>query len=451
MNALARKAGEAIGGVEVTSMSDLMNTSIRVRENAEAGKNAVAASAVITTIAVFGPYTALPGIRTEQLVVYGLFVVLIPLYLPRIRFSIHDGVILVALGSTMAVASIIALFPLIPTVYFPGSVWAGLDNFAMPIAIMFLVKVWLTSALPADRILRCVIGTVMLVMVLNAILTLGQVTGNLTPLLAHFWAQTVDESVALRSAQMGRLTGIFNQPSEAGVLYGLAMFAAVYLLRARLVWLVATLALLAIGGLLTVSKIFILVALPLVLLQLMTTTGGKRKTLISLLALCFGIYAIIQIGLLDDWQGQGYLARLADPNADMLKFYSGGRFGEAGSLGPVVSEVWRTSPLLGVGLSGLQAAYDNAWVEWYVLAGITGVVCYTAVLAVLIHAWLASRRYVGAAEAAFSGVVVALVVVSSLGLPVLTANRTAAAVWIVLCLTVLAVCTRHDSSRAESP
>jgi O-antigen ligase len=442
----------AIGGVEVTSMSNLMNTSIGVREDAEAGKNAVAASVVITTIAIFGPYTPLPGIRTEQLVVYGLFVVLIPLYLPRIRFSVHDAVILAAMGSTMAVASIIALFPLaMPTVYFPGSVWAGLDSFAMPIAIMFLVKVWLTSALPADRILRYVIGTVMLVMVLNAILTLGQVTGNLTPLLAHFWAQTADASVALRSAQMGRLTGIFNQPSEAGVLYGLAMFAAVYLLRARLVWLVATLALLAIGGLLTVSKLFILIALPLVLLQLMTTAGGKRKTLISLLAPCFGIYAIIQIGLLDDWQGQGYLSRLADPTADMLTFYSGGRFGEAGSLGPVVSEVWRTSPLLGVGLSGLQAAYDNAWVEWYVLAGITGVVCYTAVLAVLIHAWLASRRRVGTAEAAFSGVVVALVVVSSLGLPVLTANRTAATVWIVLCLTVLAVRTRHDSSRAGSP
>lgn len=55
--------------------------------------------------------------------------------------------------------------------------------------------------------------------------------GDYDQLMSAWWTGDGGVSTAERAATMGRYSGIFNQPAEAGVAYSLGLIAAVYALR----------------------------------------------------------------------------------------------------------------------------------------------------------------------------------------------------------------------------
>lgn len=242
------------------------------------------------------------------------------------------------------------------------------------------------------------------------------------------------------AATNGRFSGVVNQPAEAGVLYGVAGLLAVYVWRNRQVLLAAVLIVLAIGGTLTVSKVFLLGGLPLILAYWFIMLPSGRHMRLKALALLAAIGVLLYFTL-RDWSGFTFLARLFLPPknsgtglSSVIDLYSAGRFTEGSGLQQLINQVLTVSPVSGVGASGWQTAYDNGWVEALVTAGLLGVVAYTITLfLVFLTAWRIQEkglRLFGISFAIF-------LIGASLGIPALTTNRVSTIVWMIISLMAL--------------
>jgi hypothetical protein len=252
---------------------------------------------------------------------------------------------------------------------------------------------------------------------------------------------------------MGRFSGIFNQPAEAGVMYAIGLILAVNFFRHRPMWLLATGAVLTIGGLLTASKIFLLVGLPIALWQVWRASTWRGRAWAGLV-IC-AVVAFVQhqtsqdgdrsrIGgeLLGVWLAPG------DSGDSLVSLYSAGRFGENSTLADAAMIVLGESPWFGFGAKGIAIAYDSSWVEALVMAGLFGVAIHALILATLAWCWLRSRRSVAPTTARLGGGLLLIVAIGSLGLPTLTANRVATVVWLLICLLLIRPAATNDPAAA---
>lgn len=392
---------------------------------------------VTLAIATFGPYVA-GSIRTEQIVVYGLLVLTLPFALPGLQT--RGGLRLLVPWTLYVLVASLSLLPgPAPIAPYPaGSLLAGFDNVLLPIAVMLLV--W--SLVPAERALdalRTFAAAIALCAGGNAVLAIVGIVVDLSPVLRPFWTGD-GTSVADLAAELGRLGGVFNQPVEAGVVYGVGGLCAVYVWRERPVLLAALLTLITVGGLLSVSKAFILGAMPFMLAYWLWSQRGQRRV-ITVLAAALALLGVLQSGLVERWVGLDYLTRLLDPSGGIVDFYSAGRFAERSTFSTVVDAALAHSPLVGVGPAGWMVAYDGAVAEALVVAGVLGLLAYGATLAAMLTLVRA-----GAEEGRFALLLGIVVVGGCLGFSPLTANRVATVVWVLLSLLVLVRAHRAAST-----
>lgn len=382
------------------------------------------------TAAAFGPYLV-GSIRTEQMVVYGAAVSLLPLTFNRIRP--YFPVIIPWLGLVLVAA--MGMVP--PTAHGPhnaGNPTSTIDNLALPIVVMLLI--WATVPKPmAQRGLRTAATVITFGAALNGLLGIIGTRTDIGTWLRPFWSGGDGVTTAERAAELGRLSGIFNQPAEAGLVYGLAGLLAVWRFRDRPKTMLILLTLISMGGLLCVSKVFILGGIPLILIYLLVskTGAGRLGLLFSLGLLAFGV---AQSGIFQQWTGFNYLARLVAPkqNQGLIEFYSAGRWNEGAGMTGILDLVKQRRPLTGFGLKGLKVPYDSGWTEAAVVAGILGICILGIVFLALL---MMTRKIEDPRLRTLARFIVAFLIGASLGLPALTANRAATMVWVVLGLFCL--------------
>ncbi|MFD6565836.1 hypothetical protein [Micromonospora profundi] len=390
--------------------------------------------------AAFGPYLA-PGIRTEQTAVYLAALLLLAVGgWVGVRLT-GAGLVAVALhGGIVAVALLgVVLPPPNSTLYKPAGLSAGLDNLLLPLAVVFVVA--MLAGLGADRavMLRTVCQVTVWAMVINVGAAVASMGDAGAPQFLLMWRLGDDgESVADRAEQLGRYSGMFNQPAEAGLLYSVALIAAVYLYRSQPVRLAVVSLTLAVGGALCVSKVALLVGLPVAVWQIMRLSTGWWRRTTTLAGAGVALVVAANMGMLPRWEGMDFLLRLipaSGTNQDVVALYTAGRVGDSSSLSEIIGVVASTNLWTGVGAAGLRLPYDNGWVEALVVAGAVGVVLQTLLLVALTAAWLAARSR--CPESPLAGGLVAVVVGASFGLPALTANRAATIVWLMLALLLI--------------
>lgn len=383
-------------------------------------------------LAAFGPYLV-GSMRTEQLVVYAMvFPVFFTLRrLPRWAFR-H----LLAWLWIVLVATIGVLFPYTgPQPWEVGSKLAGYDNLLLPLMVM--LSVW--CFVPADgagRALWACARVVSLASAANAIIAALSTVMSLTGLLRPFWARVdILETVADRAETMGRYTGIFGQPAEAGLMYSVAAVLTIWRFARRPALMYLLLSILTVGGLLSVSKVFLLVGLP-VTVALLWVWNGRVSTRVSLVLVLLLAWSVVGTSsFFRTWTGFGYLTRLLKPPDDVsfMRFYSAGRWGGDTHMSDLLSFIFDASPWIGVGAGGLQTAFDAQWAEMLVLSGLFGTLGLIVVLILLFNRTSRiSDREVRLLGRAFFVVVLG----GSLGITSLTANRTATVVWIVATLLI---------------
>ena len=394
-------------------------------------------------LASFGPYI-IGGMRTEQAAVYGLAVLILPFTIGGLRTS---GRFFLPWLLYVTVATLGVMLPTSSHGLFrPGSIIAGLDNILLPLGLMLLI--WSVVPTPsAEPLLASVSRIISISMAANGALAIISTRTDLTPLLRPFWT-TGGEGVttAELAASMGRYGGIFNQPAEAGALYGIAGIAAIYVWKSRPLWLALILTLITLGGLISVSKVFILGGLPLIVFYwLWSQRSGRKVGLLfgmSLLAL-----GVVQSGVFSQWTGFNYLVRLINPTGSggALGFYTAGRFESGSALSGVVGSILALSPISGVGAGGWEVPYDSAITESLVVAGLLGLVLYGVVI---VGIFGLARKTINRHRQMFIFLFGIVTLAGSLGFSPLTANRVSTVSWLLITLFVL--CAREDRRHVPS-
>jgi hypothetical protein len=387
----------------------------------------------------FGPYLT-GGFRTEQVAVYVSAVLMLVSAGWLRSMPSNIGVVVVALlGAHALMAGITALDPPFNgTRFVVGSALAGIDNLALPLAVVLITWTTLSFGAPRTSMVRVVCGVTVWAMVINAGLAVWATSAN-TPDLGMFHGQQL-ESVSDRAAQLGRYSGIFNQPAEAGLMYSVALIAAVYLYRERSLLLATIGTMITIGGVLTVSKTFLFIGFPVGVWHALRSSGGRQRRFTAFFVVVLAAWAAAGSGIMPAWKGRDFLLQLV-PGArrgGSLGDYTAGRLGDSSVLSGAIDAVLDHSPVIGFGAGGLAVPYDTAWVEALAVNGLVGAAIYSAVLVGLVVAWLHMRRYEHPAELRLAGGLVIVVIGASVGLPALTANRCATIVWLLLTLLLLA-------------
>jgi hypothetical protein len=407
------------------------------------------------TAAAFGPYIWIQGVRTEQIAVYATCLALaVGGRWLHMRPTGSGLAVAALLAAQVGIALIGAIWPVVNGSGFPvGHIAAGLDNLLLPLAVVFTVWMFATDPGSIEPMIRAVCVVVIVAMCVNAFIGASSVAFD-TPWLAVWWDNTGDEAVAVRAAQMGRHSGVFNQPAEAGQMYSIALLAAIHLLAARPLLLAAALSTLIVGGTLAVSKIFLFVGIPVAVWQLVRISERRARRLIAMTAVVVGLLVSLHV-LGPSWSGEVFLARLFTFDLDTtgaVQLYTAGRFGPDTPLAVIVESVLRSSPWFGYGAAGLAVAYDNAFVAALVVGGVLGAAVQALIVVVLVRAWWSRRRDVDPARHRLGSGLLVVLVGASIGLPAFTANRVATVTWLLLGLVLLVNDrVRPPAAAADSP
>lgn len=392
-------------------------------------------------LSAFSPYL-LGSVRAEQMVVYSLAVlttVTRGALWPKVRPGPLPFVLLLSFPLLVSATGLLGQ-PVSQGPFAPGSVLASLDNQLLPIGIILVV--WgMGSSLDRSESLDIVSKVLMGAMALNALVAIGQ-WAEIVPIdqLSVFFNGTQGQSVSELAVGQFRFSGIFNQPAEAGVCYSLALLAGLRMTQVKPSiwrWQGAALFLIVIGGLLTVSKIFIYGGLVAALVILFASLASRRAR--STLASA-AVLAVLLAWMAHrvDWGGLETLRALVGPQALGLSTASAGRYGQDSTVGPLVDFVLHTSPMAGLGASGISNyPYDSLYVQSLVYAGVIGVVCSVLTFAILVRRAFESARWLETNERFLARGITYLVIIASFGLPVLTANRTAVLVWLFIAILLV--------------
>lgn len=395
----------------------------------------------LVVVSAFGPYLLRPfGLRTDHIVVYSLFVGAGAFVLVGRAAVLKRPVwqLLWLWSGAAAFMTIVSiLFGEAPSF---TAVLASLETQTQPIALLVVFGLLLRKLTVDEgrRLVRMVSYVVIVLMCANAALAIASIYTDTSSVISYFVTTNAEgSSVSSRAMTMGRYSGVFNQPGEAGIAYSIAVLAWVYLVVAwgtGRVWLRVSLALLLIGGLLSVSKVFVLGGLPLALVYGLWEASKGRPSRAARLLLWGGV-SIGAMGSLGGWAGWDYLMRLLPRQGmnpdELLRMYTAGRYGQAGmSAQGLVERTLQEAPLRGFGLAS-YAPLDSGYTEFLYQGGLVALFLYVAVLIVLLrHA--AKSASLGIHEGRFQVMIWLLIIGGNLGAPVLTVNRASTVVWVVL-------------------
>lgn len=383
--------------------------------------------------------------RTEQIIVFGLTAWVLVTGWPRIIKAPAGPVPFLATwcGLYMVIVISTVFRPFDPGFYGSQPPSHVLAAYLIPVAVIALTWWWCLHAEPVT-VLRAVAPIVVGGMCANAVVQWVQLAaGNASlGILPRFWDATPSTgSVAVLAAENGRYTGIFDQPAEAGIASGVALLLLIWLVRRhvwRAPWAIAAAVLVASGGVIALSKVFLLAAIPAAVVTVLRASARVR-VIASAAAAAGAAWLAGVAGLLPAWSpGSTYVAALTHPGGSLAGTYTADRYGARGTLAPEFADVLHGAPIAGFGAGGLLAAYDSLWQQVFVVAGLLGVILVTTVLVTLAWRLARLRRLLSRPEWQLAVGVLFLAVAASLGIPSLTANRAGTMLWLVLGLLVCA-------------
>lgn len=393
-------------------------------------------------VGAMGPYVpALYGLRTEQIGVYGLLAVSVGVR-KRFRSPTTTSRAFTILWVAIFATAVVAAVSNASSVRSFSRVVADIDSLMLPLAAFSLGALW-APRIPARLDLFSKVITVFL-----SGHTLWILTGLwLDTRLVNrwFWTATAREgveTVADRALALGRHTGIFHQPLEAGAMYSIGLIMWVYSAQ-RKGWQIGvghwvSLLLLLVGGTLGVSKTFLFVGLPIAF-SMAVGVGRTYLGLKSMLVAVGGVGSFVGILSVIPWDGRYRLLRWLSfdsqqsGGAGFLYRYTAGRIGADGEVLAKVRDVADSSVLVGQGVGTWTGSVDNEVLNVFIWAGSVGVVLYAvALLIVLMHGLTLTMTQGMELQGWLIAALVALTVVGGVGGPVLTANRVGVALGLVL-------------------
>ncbi len=267
------------------------------------------------------------------------------------------------------------------------------ENYCMPVAAALVMMAIVRLCFPrAPRGAFNVASAVVIWgMATNAVLAYLDFAFKFSRFYGPFYFTPLDPgevSVADLARTMERYTGILGQPAEAGIAYSLAMLCWAYKVRyfGRIkAWDGLAFILVIAGGVLTSSKIFALVGLPLALMLFCLGDPRSRRLKKSFLPglVVATILTFLGVQLLREWKGYEHnlapLAERSNYTSDVSFTLTAGRLGSDGYTHQLFELVYTDSPATGWGF-GSVLLLDSAYSEVFVQGGAVALLLYCILL-----------------------------------------------------------------------
>jgi hypothetical protein len=419
----------------------------------------------LVLLASFGPYISQgAGLRSEHVLLYPLTAVALFLIMVgrRTLLSVHPLPVVAALllANLLWITLVTALAPRFTSF---ALVAAQIENMVQPLAVLVVAGTFARAATleHARDAVRLACLWLIGLLVANTLLSVLSMFVNVSPFIERFLREEDGlGSVWMAAVDLGRFTGIFNQPMESGLTYSLGLLAWGHLTRAyamRSVVGYVVLFLLLLGGTLGTSKIFLIGGLPLFLVYVFSLRGIGRLLFNARLWLVVGAGIGGLAVLLANWRGRSYFEILMSSSSrwDMLTLITGGRFGGGDTLvKDLFRRVARESPVFGFGF-GAEHTFDSTYAEFFVMGGAVSIVLLLALFAVL--GWVGVRTaYASVEEGRLLAAVAVLLVGAGIGAPTVTINRFSTVLWLLVVLLLGAIHhwaypAQGDSRTGEQP
>jgi hypothetical protein len=340
---------------------------------------------VLLCVSAFLPYMSKGlGIRVENLLGAGLALLACVIMLMRGRLT--EGVVPPLVLSIALFLHVVAATLLGP---FDASLLkAGLgrfDHYFRPVSVLLVAAVAFhdTTRVEREQALRRSIVALLTCVSLNTLVQIASVFTDVTGIIDPFMPDASQGwTVASTAAANLRFTGIFNQPLEHGLVYSVALLTCVYAWRTGGVprrLLLAGTAATFIGGVLALSKVFLLGGLPVSLLLVVAQGGIRRRQLLGA-ALGIAVTAAAARVVFSRWGGFQSVLHLVEMLGDpgtVLYAVSGGRVGSSRMGEEYIVEhalaAYRASPLFGVGTASGATLQDNEYLMTLAECGLIGV------------------------------------------------------------------------------
>lgn len=384
----------------------------------------------LLAVSAFGPYVT-SGVRAGQIAVYGFTVLLLPFLWTRVRFTGAVAVMLVSWLLFILVVTVVWATGGVSSAWGSSGAAANLDNVLLPVMVVLIVLATVDQ-LSRDLALQRAAMLTTIGMCVNTAIGLTQFVFP-APIqrLSLFWG---GGGTTERALTLQRYTGLIGQPSVAGVLYSVAGVCAVYALRNHRGWRLLVVAILALGGILTLSKAFLLGGLPVMLWLLLTDVRSVGHRVRIVLACVSMVVLAGASGLFDTWRGVERVTYFLPGGGASLNDYLGNRYSSGSESIQLLQEVWERAPLSGYGLGGVDVATDSALVYAMVLGGMLGVGAVLATLATPLEAYRQRRHSIPRSERRLLGGLALVVFLGAIGAPDLVSNRASLVIWMLFTL-----------------
>lgn len=410
-------------------------------------KNLILHPVFILVGSAYGIYLASFGLRLEHVAVYGLFTVVILISILKLKVHLHYKsripLFLFAAFVTYAVIFWILNSKALFSVYILGQ----MDRFLIPIMVILTISYYYRRAGAYYFVKKDLITVSKLILLLSSIaasLALIQLILNDSTFLAPFLPAADIErgTTASRSLIMGRYTGIFSSPFDAGIVYSLSLFCFIYLNKKGSLQNSHYLMVLLIifGGLLTVSKAFLLGILFFGIWIFSEYKVSKLKPAIYLIILLTIGTVILTYYFSDEWRGYSRLVRLIDIETvlagDAIKVYTGNRFTTegTGTLNEGWDQVVSAFPM-GHGFANLGVV-DNAYYEVSLIGGIFGLFFLIIFFGYSLFIGLSNRKL---PEGTLLILMTLYSVIASIGAPAITKNRYSVLYFVLFSLIMILI------------
>ena len=415
----------------------------------------------LLSLSALGPYLLMQfGLRTDHVVIY-------PLAVFAAFKHIGSGRLLPRPG-TLAIIALILIVPTlwILTVTFAGGnehistnqIIAELENEIQPVALVFILSWYLGRLSLGSLEIMLAFASVLLCVLLSlhAILEIISLQYDIWPFISPFVrhqpSEEPFETVWGAARDMGRHCGLFQQPVEAGVAYCTGLIAWMYWSTTagkRSLWLNVCLPLIIIGGVLPVSKVFLLGA-PILSIVFLALSMHRKHLLIGTFVAATVLVYVSAIPQFAEWSGAEGITWVfsGEEMGDVFRRYTAGRLGDDGGWTMNAAYgVLQDSPLFGYGYaSDAVGPYDGAHLERLVVGGIPALLLYLALLGVIgtsaVRRMRTSRIHSTVLFSLFL-----LVVGAGLGAPVISLNRCSIWLWILIVLSIAVIDYPQPQSR----
>jgi hypothetical protein len=272
---------------------------------------------------------------------------------------------------------------------------------------------------------------------LSAAITAASLVNSSAQSLLSFWIQGGEGSVWLNAQDVGRYTGIFNQPIESGIFYSVCLIAAVHAYRygnLNRIMLLSAMALIIFGGSASLSKNFIVLGTACAIGYAFWNQLLSRSLLVIL---SIPIIAVAPIAL--ERFNLNYITSLRDLYSEqgLVGALSAGRFGSEGGSVSILFESlfdsgdWTT----GRGL-GSQLPLDSGYLEYLYQGGIAALLGYVIVLVALSWYGWVNRAH---RDGQLLMVLMGYIWLSSAGGPTITASRAGIVLLIAVCACIVTI------------